>query len=497
VAEWAVESAREDCQICKEVRSLSRQQLRGLLARVFFGSSCAAGIPSSTGSEAYDGLWAYFARAGDGAPVVEWESWEAGDAPGGDGQPCEVSVLAGPSGVDPNDRVLVLTSSTAGERAEISPQLGCFPELWAVRAAADEGLLAVRGALGVGAWAGSTSTQCVLLPARPQPGQLHRALSGAHSPAAALSPGDDLAHQVAQLLVAGRRAGVARLTLCVAGEGAVVARAVVAVTAHMTAGEVEEALEACPAGALLVPVLVGHCRVPVRLVVLGTHGSFNPVHHSHVMMMVEGRKAVEGTVVNGAQLCVVEGMVAITNPLRIKWKGAKLLRHQLRVSTIQEAFRGQDWVRVEVRGTEFGSGMQVLRWALPRLEKLIGPVVAFDVLGTDISAHARESGLPRVMVGRVGGDPVEGLAQVNAKREIPHLFLPCLPDMSSTKVREALEARDDATVRRLCPTGAANMLIAARNTGELWDEDQEGAKPAGQRPESKSAKRSAWSCLSQ
>lgn len=210
-----------------------------------------------------------------------------------------------------------------------------------------------------------------------------------------------------------------------------------------------------------------HGRQPA---VLMCHGSFNPVHRHHLEMMTAAKDCVEQ-----AGFQVVRGLLAITPQRRLVRKGAEAVSDKHRLAALQcgcDAVSGEfGWLRPEPRGTEVGSGQQLVKLLRHDIVAEFPGAEIFMVVGADTAArYPGEVKDPErtVVVCREGADDATLRMQNGA------LLVEALSgeECSSTKLRAALLKQDEEAVHAMCPRLVADYLLAHRDG--LWETACEG-----------------------
>lgn len=199
------------------------------------------------------------------------------------------------------------------------------------------------------------------------------------------------------------------------------------------------------------------------------HGSFNPVHRSHVAIMVQARRQLEA-----AGFLVLAGVMAPTNREYLVWKGVEALSDERRFEALRLACRHAEgpegWLRLDERGQEYGSGRRMISELLePEVRREHPGAMVFNVLGSDVVARYQyQPRSPSVIVSRAGSAEAASIlkaSEASGDCWARTFFVEELPgDLSSTRVREALAEGDANAVLEMCPPEAARYLLAHRTS---------------------------------
>lgn len=188
-------------------------------------------------------------------------------------------------------------------------------------------------------------------------------------------------------------------------------------------------------------------------------------------------------VVESAGYTVVLGILAPTSQDWVQWKCQQVMVEEHRMEALriacEEACEPEPWLRSDPRGRDYGSDykMQVrlLDW---ELQQQYPGIVGFRVKGADVvvrfGGFYYEAQSPTVLVCRAGST-AELLAGL--EKEVGKLPASCLiveeleGTFSSTKLREALLAEDEDSVRLMCGPRVASYLLEHR--ASLFQEPSE------------------------
>lgn len=184
--------------------------------------------------------------------------------------------------------------------------------------------------------------------------------------------------------------------------------------------------------------------------ILVNHGSFNPPHRGHLVMVCLARRRLEE-----AGYRVTSAHLGITGAAHIRRKGAPVLEDSHRVACINLLAEelGEPWIVGDADGVCYNSGgrmASVMRKQRP-------DVTAFNVKGADLAEKygAMYGNMPTVWVGREGCFlPEEGKGPTFAVAVDEETG-----DFSSTRLRQALEIRDSKALRHLCGEAVTAYLL--------------------------------------
>ena len=209
------------------------------------------------------------------------------------------------------------------------------------------------------------------------------------------------------------------------------------------------------------------------------HGSFNPLHLGHVETMRQARLRVE---VEGYH--VIRGVVAMTDTGYVKHKKGQCLKDLHRVQALLRGFQDlKAWVQVNTQYPRFSSCRDMSRQLSKEFAReLCGDDVVGDdwavfcVCGDDVVERYETVDDWSVVVGRIDAPArIDEIIQKKCSEPRGHgkIMRATLHDeyagMSSTKVREALNARSKEVLHQMCSADVASYLWDIPVT-ELYDE---------------------------
>merc|ERR1711970_298891 len=192
-----------------------------------------------------------------------------------------------------------------------------------------------------------------------------------------------------------------------------------------------------------------------QVILLVTHGSFNPVHNDHVNMMTESKRLIEGRVANNnSDSVLVLGVVGITCQSWLEHKGLdenNCFTDQERTEMLLLAQEDHPWLYVANEGPTVYSSGQLGKLLLDKLQKITDKTVTLiKVQGSDLVwRHGRRkgqfvNGLPREIVVERTDNANTDATRVKYNEKYSSLSGVTF-GLSSTKVRNALLNTNDMT----------------------------------------------------
>ena len=215
-------------------------------------------------------------------------------------------------------------------------------------------------------------------------------------------------------------------------------------------------------------------RDPKPAAFLVFHGSFNPLHLGHVETMRQAFLTLEAEGYH-----VIRGVVAMADTEYVKRKKDRCLKDVHRIQALLRGFQDLTWVQVNTQYPRFRSGrhMRGQLWTefVRELSQPPGEMAVFCVCGDDVVVLYETVDDWSIVAGRSGVPArIDEIIQKKQSESRGHgkIMRATLHDeyggMSSTKVREALNARSKEVLHQMCSADVASYLWDISVT-ELYD----------------------------
>lgn len=191
--------------------------------------------------------------------------------------------------------------------------------------------------------------------------------------------------------------------------------------------------------------------------ILVNHGSFNPPHRGHLIMMCAARRRLEAE-----GYSVIAAHLGITDASHIRGKGSPVLEDHCRVLCINTLAGeiGEPWIIGDASGVQCNSGSKMA----VMLAQARPGITAFNVKGADLAEkYGVRYGSPTIWIGREGSK----LPEEHAKGPTFCLAVDGeTGDFSSTKVRVALNDSNIEALQHM--TGPATAEYLLNLPAECW-----------------------------